>query len=131
MTSFEEFCRDMNVTIETGFRTLAIDSDGWKHYTMQCVLKRANGRKLMTPFKQGTGHKRAPSAAEVLECLISDARSACDQTFASWCADLGYDDDSRKAYATYEQCIETNGRLAQFLSPDYSAFIDALDKANQ
>lgn len=45
----------------------------------------------------------APSLETVLESLSLDA-SCADQTFHDWCADMGYDTDSRKALDTYMVC---------------------------
>lgn len=44
-----------------------------------------------------------PPIAGLLYSLILDG-SACDESFASWCDNFGYDTDSRKALATYEAC---------------------------
>jgi hypothetical protein len=60
---------------------------------------------LDIPFTQGSAHTKDPTAADVLECLASDMSSA-GQPFGDWCADLGYDEDSRKAYATW-QAVES------------------------
>lgn len=54
----------------------------------------------------------APHAASVLHSLILDS-SAVGQSFESWCADFGYDSDSRKAYATYEECQRNADKLAR------------------
>jgi hypothetical protein len=73
-------------------------------------------------FYTGTGHvtkpKRSwdtprpvpPTAADVLHCLLLDA-SAADQNFHDWCADLGYDTDSMRAFRTYQECLETGRKL--------------------
>ncbi len=44
-----------------------------------------------------------PPIAGLLYSLILDG-SACDESFASWCDNFGYETDSRKALATYEAC---------------------------
>ena len=54
-----------------------------------------------------------PSPADVLHSLMLDA-TAIEQGFEDWCADLGYDTDSRKAFETYLACQES-GKLAQYL----------------
>lgn len=59
----------------------------------------------------------APHAADVLHCLALDA-SAGTMTFTEWCADFGYDTDSRKALATYEQCQETADKMRRVFGPD-------------
>jgi hypothetical protein len=63
---------------------------------------------MTTYYSTGIGHRKggkpvAPSLSMVLESLALDA-STGDQTFSDWCADMGYDDDSRKALDTYLGC---------------------------
>lgn len=41
---------------------------------------------------------KKPSPAAVLYCLLSDA-AAGSELFADFCAELGYDEDSRRALA--------------------------------
>jgi hypothetical protein len=52
----------------------------------------------------------APCAANVLHSLLLDA-SAVGQSFESWCNDLGYDTDSRKAFDTYTACQKNADKL--------------------
>ena len=61
-------------------------------------------------FSQGPGIKREPDIAHILHCLAMDAHSAGD-SFEEWCANFGYDTDSRKAYRTYEACEDTRDNL--------------------
>jgi hypothetical protein len=55
-----------------------------------------------------------PTAAEVLDSLASDA-SGADQNFEDWCADFGYDTDSRKAERTYNAVREQTFSLRKLL----------------
>lgn len=83
------------------------------------VTLRHQGRRYTVPFATGTGWTRDPDAADVLECLRSDALSvdgAAD--FETWASDLGYDTDSRKAHAAYRACLRIEHRLRRFLGED-------------
>jgi hypothetical protein len=75
---------------------------------------RMGRRRLTVFFSQGSAHHAEPTAADVLGCLISDARGA-DQTFEQWCNDLRFDPDSRRAYRTYRVIQGQTTRLQQFL----------------
>jgi hypothetical protein len=61
----------------------------------------------------GESRKRipAPTAAEVMYCLISDASAIDHPTYESWASDLGYDEDSRKGEAIYRACLEIGLKL--------------------
>ena len=69
---------------------------------------------------------KPPAAAGVLACLLQDAQSA-DQSFGDWCADYGYDEDSRKALETYMACQQPGRKLSGVLgAPTRAALADAL-----
>lgn len=69
---------------------------------------------------------KAPEPASVLHSLLLDS-DACNQSFANWCRDYDYDEDSRKAYATYEACQKNADNLARVLdSKTRDALRDAL-----
>jgi hypothetical protein len=51
-----------------------------------------------------------PKIDDVLHSLVMDA-DACEMSFADWCGSLGYDEDSRKAFAIYEACQKNATKL--------------------
>ncbi len=51
-----------------------------------------------------------PKFDSILACLVQDAVGS-SQTFDDWCADYGYDTDSRKALQIYMDCQETAKKL--------------------
>lgn len=52
----------------------------------------------------------APFAAGPIHSLILDS-SADDQSFNDWCSNYGYDNDSRKAFETYQACCASAAKL--------------------
>jgi hypothetical protein len=72
---------------------------------------------LMGAERLAQAKPQAPSPADVLQCVLSDAE-ACGQSFESWCGDFGYDTDSRKAFATYEACQRNGDKLRGFFTPE-------------
>lgn len=75
--------------------------------------------KLTTYFSMGYGHNgKEPKAADVLDCLASDASSVDQEDFEEWCANMGWDSDSRKAERTYKACEHGAKRLKAFLGDD-------------
>jgi len=123
-SDFEAYC-DARIKIRTPARVLTKDDRGWEHYSMTCTLEYLD-RCMETPFKQGTAHADAPTAAEVLSCLLSDSQ-AIDQTFEEWCDNFGYDPDSRAAEATFLACRSTSHKLHNFLGDDYEQFEQAAE----
>lgn len=91
------------------------DSDHMDNWRI--ALKRPGGKIMGTYFSKGIGHKGAkPTVDEVLECLISDAWTVKNSnSFEDWAAELGYDEDSRKAEKTYKIIKKQSEELEDFL----------------
>lgn len=86
------------------------DDDGWEHwaYVVQLAYVDNDGRDRIwsdIAWRQGTGITDDPDAATVLDSLRSDAQLG-RESFEDFCGELGLDSDSRKAYASWEQCRE-------------------------
>ena len=75
------------------------------------------GLGLRTPAKGAfvKAKPKAPSAADALHSLLLDG-SAVDMSFADWCGDYGYDNDSLKALGIYNACCAIGQELRQFFS---------------
>ena len=65
-----------------------------------------------------------PTIADVLECIYSDATSA-DESFEEWADNMGYDEDSRSAYATWEAVQAQAAQLRRLLGDDYDRLVYA------
>lgn len=87
------------------------------------VTLRRPGRSLTVPFSMGPALRRIPTAEDVLECLLSD-RYAMQESFEDWCANYGFDTDSRKAERTYKTCVTQSHKLNRFLPDDWPDDID-------
>lgn len=75
--------------------------------------------KMVIPFSQGSAHKLEPTAADVLDCLASDAASIENaKGFEDWASDFGYDIDSRKAEKIYAACKRNAEDLAAYLGDE-------------
>ena len=55
-----------------------------------------------------------PKLDDILYCLVADA-SAVRMTFADWCSDFGYSDDSIKALETYNASVSNGRRVEKIL----------------
>jgi len=75
------------------------------------------GESMHTYFSMGSGHNgKAPEAADVLDCLASDASGIENaQPFEDWAGEYGYNEDSRKAEKIYYTCITQSKVLKSFL----------------
>ncbi len=90
--------------------------EGARHW--RCTLRNGTTR-IVVAFSQGSAHTEAPTVADLLDCLASDARAYDGaQDFADFASELGYDADSRKAYRTYKACGDLSTRLCRLLGGD-------------
>jgi hypothetical protein len=88
------------------------------------VTLRYRGRRMTVPFSQGPAICAEPTAADVLGCLLTDSNGA-EQTFEDWCAEYGYDTDSRKAERTWRAVVRQSAKLQRLLREDYARFSQA------
>ena len=88
--------------------------DHWK------VVLRRPGRQLTTYFSMGYGHNgNEPKAADVIDCLASDAAGFENaRSFEDWAGDYGYDTDSRKAEKIYKVIERQAAQLKRFLGDE-------------
>lgn len=110
--------------------------DAWDCYAWDVTIERTRAGHRAGPYRLpfycGLGHATkakvgnsgivwraakpiAPTAATVFYSLVLDG-AAIDQSFPDWCADFGYDTDSRKAHDTYMACCESGRQLRQMLT---------------
>jgi hypothetical protein len=120
-----DFIADHNITadaVPTDHNPNMDDSATMDHWR---VTLRRPGKKMTVYFSMGSGHNgKAPEAADVLDCLASDASSVDNaRDFADWASDYGYDTDSRKAHKTYTVCKRQAERLKKFLGESYDAIL--------
>lgn len=80
-----------------------------------CTL-RAGRSRLTIPFSLGAARVHAPTAADVLDCLASDASGIENaRSFEDWCGEYGCDVDSRTAEKTFKVCQRQANQLKRFL----------------
>lgn len=93
--------------------------DGWECFAYSVTLTgitHPNPASFTINFYNGTGHvfkendkPYAPLPFSVLSSVyLEDTRGA---SFEDWCADFGYDTDSRKALSVYLQCQEQTAKF--------------------
>ena len=97
-----------------------VEQDEWaRHATHYRVTLKCGRRQMTTPWSQGSAITREPSAADVLDCLASDAVGIENaSSFEEWCAEYGYDSDSRKAERIFQTCTRQSADLKALVGED-------------
>lgn len=91
--------------------------DGEAHGLKYQVNLRNGPNSITFPFWDSVSAKEkgeVPSAYDVLACISGDVY--CPDTFADFCAEYGYDEDSRAALATFKRCAAFAKRLRGFFT---------------
>lgn len=57
---------------------------------------------------------KTPTSYNILTCLEKYE----PESFENWCSQFGYDEDSRKAYSTWETCCEQYEALAEMFTDE-------------
>lgn len=103
---------------------LRVDTTGSK--LARIALKNANHNSIAWANEvENKMQAVKPPIAGLLYSIILDS-SAAEQSFSSWCAEFGYDSDSRKALATYEACQENADKLSRVFTHAQVAHIKEL-----
>lgn len=94
--------------------------DGSLHY--RCTLRKG-GRRMTVYFSQGPAIQGEPTIEGVLSCLASDTDGA--ENFDSWCRDLGFDTDSRRAERIYKATVKATDGLRRLFNGSFDTLLDA------
>lgn len=130
ITDYKEAAEILNAEFSAlGWQTvthgghIATDESGWKHYAFQVAFQPPTKTPVFFDWRSGTGNvlkardgktvlgPKKPNPAEVLGRVCADYQSAAYESFPDWCGNLGFDEDSRKAYRIYEDCQAIGPKL--------------------
>jgi len=97
----------------------------WPHFLWNVTINHKDGFWTI-PYKTGLGlvekpktrpfgpppseQPKRPSNADIMHSLLLDA-DAADQSFNEWCDTYGENNDSMKAFKTYQACCEEGVNL--------------------
>lgn len=95
-----------------------------------CKLKPHSWDNVQSPrelarWKKANAKPVTPHVAGVLHSLTLDA-SAAHESFADWCSNFGFNEDSISAFDTYRACCDTAKQLAQVFNAQELAAITEL-----
>jgi hypothetical protein len=120
----DDFIRELGITASptrAENNPSMVADDEWNRTASHWRVQIRRGRtRIVVPFSQGSAHVDPPTAADVLNCLISDATGYENaQSFEDWCGEYGYDTDSRKAERTYKAVERATAKLRRLLGDDF------------
>lgn len=89
--------------------------DDWQHIAYSVELRAGRRGVFRTAYKAGIAHQTIPTAVDIFQALVNDARSVVGETFETWADNMGYDTDSRKAEETFRACLDTRLWLEAYI----------------
>ena len=130
MQTIQGFIDRHGLTAEVDWADSNPNMDDAREMTHWLVTIHAEDRTMAVPFSQGLAHTGEPELDDVLDCLASDAATVDNaRSFEDWAGDLGYDEDSRRAYRTYEAIQRQAGELRQLLgAEDYETLLYSVER---
>lgn len=129
-----------------GYQPRKKDSD-WPHFAWRVTLQRC-GESYSSDYRTGIGHAKPlpkayvsnspaatkwynnvknvnkPTSADIVYSLMSDAQSG-SETFEEFCANCGYDTDSRKAFDTYLACQGALNGMRRLFREHFDSVLEA------
>lgn len=104
--------------------------DEWQQKANQYTATvKYDGKQLTTPYFTGTGWTKEPTWKDVLGCLVMDTYSyENSRGFEDFCAEYGYDSDSRKAKKLYNQLEKTSKKVKHLLGNDFEEIAEFLNE---
>jgi hypothetical protein len=129
MQTIKEFITAQQLTLtltRVPVRTDGVMSDSSRHWLFVIEQQgRGNKAKLSGFFSQGSAHTKAPTLADILDCIASDASGIENAgKFSDWCGEYGYSADSREAEKIFHACEAQAESLKALLGRDaYQALL--------
>lgn len=122
--TLKTLCQKVQIASEYGRTARPWDQyDEWqKKAHPYRVTLRYQRRSLTVDFWMGSANTSEPDAESVIDCLLSDAQSG-ELSFYEFCREFGYDEDSRKAEATWKLCKSLAPKIRRLLGSDFDAFL--------
>lgn len=114
MTTLTSLIERDSVRAEVRYGSNEPTPDGFVEFNPWTVTLRRKRRQLSVPFYTGPAITEDPDVHNVLDCILSDALAG-EQDFEDFARDYGYDEDSRRAYTTWEACGKMAERVRRFL----------------
>jgi len=118
--SAQDFCARNHIGIRIALKDSKLpdwDDGSFRHH--YCVSLNKPNRKVPLRFDfwgsvNDANEGKHPTAYGVLACISSDA--FCPDTFADFCSEYGYDEDSRKAEKLFAKCARFGLQLREFFT---------------
>lgn len=105
------------------------DGKNWNHHRVT-VTNAETRRSTSFSFWASIAHPQLSSEYDVINafrCFVDDAICG-NLSFSEFCDELGYDEDSRKAYSTWNACKRHAEQLTRIYGGDLYELINSMEE---
>lgn len=102
------------------------DNDRTRHNKYRVTVKCDDGKLSFLYFgsdhdwNYGHDELNRNDLLGAVDCFLSDARSG-DMSFENFCDELGYSDDSRRAFKIWKACVKAHEKASSLFGDVYAA----------
>ena len=120
-----DLAKRMRLKATYGARLGYSEQDDWQRaaHGYRCSLTYQR-RRYSFDYWMGRALTREPTALDCLDSLLSDAQAG-ESSFDDFCANFGYDADSRKAERLHKRCGRIAKAMRRLLGDDFETFLHA------
>lgn len=92
--------------------------EGWGRGSRYFIVYVCRDEKpaIQVTYSMGSAYTEDPTREDVLHSILQVSMYGWE-SFDSFCAELGYDEDSRKAYAAWDECVRLDGYISAMFTP--------------
>jgi hypothetical protein len=107
-------------------------SDGrenWNHHNVT-VINRDNGKRTRFDFWASIAHPEIDTEYDLMNafrCFVDDALAG-SMEFREFCADFGYDEDSRRAEKIWNACKRSTAKLTRIYDGDLYDLLNEMEE---
>lgn len=103
--------------------------ENWNHHNVT-VINRDNGKRTRFDFWASIMHPEIDTEYDLMNafrCFVDDALAG-SMSFHEFCADFGYDEDSRRAEKVWNACKRSTAKLTRIYDGDLYDLINDLEE---
>lgn len=121
--TIQEFIGSKNIKVNFSNRSTLHGEKNWPDGSHRFRVEITfGGKSMITSYTMGPGCKGEPKAAELIDCLASDAQAG-EMDFDEFKDEFGYDTDEA-AKKVYKACQRTRADLHSLLGEAYQELLE-------
>ena len=116
-TEEEKILKEKKITCKIESTDINKNCPDWNDAHHYRAIFRRGSKSMTVYYSQGFGITEEPKPKDILKSILQDMETINGSpSFAEWCRDLGYEEDSRKAERTYRLIHEQKAKYNNLIA---------------